>query len=114
MIDQTLLDTYMPIGLVIIMVACNVASRVIPDKATGFLGVVRQITSVVGVHVRNRVEKGVTTEDMALLGYTNKVDVAVDRAVETVVEQLVTPPKKPIRLKKAKVAPAPESNENAG
>lgn len=42
----------------------NVLSRVIPDDAIGFWGVVRKIASILGVYVSNRVSTGITTNDV--------------------------------------------------
>lgn len=44
---------------------CNITSRMIPDSAGGWLGTVRNITRVIGLHVPNRVLPRVTVDELA-------------------------------------------------
>lgn len=48
----------------VICTIANVLSRVIPDDAVGFWGVVRKVSSILGVYVSNRISKGVSTNDV--------------------------------------------------
>lgn len=41
--------------LVVLSLVCNVLGRLIPDDATGFLGVLRRIAKVLGLYVSNRI-----------------------------------------------------------
>lgn len=50
----------------ILSTAANITSRLIPDTATGWLGTVRKLCAILGVHVQNRVAPpNITTEDVA-------------------------------------------------
>jgi hypothetical protein len=49
----------------VLVAFCNLAGRVIPDDATGWLGGVRKICKVVGLYVSNRVISGVSVNDTA-------------------------------------------------
>lgn len=49
----------------ILIVASNVASKLIPDDATGWLGVIRKIAAVIGLCVGNRIVPGVSVNDVA-------------------------------------------------
>lgn len=51
--------------VLIVMQIANVTARLIPNTATGTLGTIRQIASIVGVYVSSRVQPGVTIEDVA-------------------------------------------------
>lgn len=51
------------IGLLVML--CNVASRLIPDDKTGFLGWLRAGASWVGLHFPNRISGNITTNDVA-------------------------------------------------
>ena len=44
--------------------AANVTSRLIPDDAVGWLGVMRKIAKIIGMYVSNRVTSGVTANDI--------------------------------------------------
>lgn len=50
--------------LVVLSTVANAVSRRIPDDATGALGVVRDVASVLGVHVATRIAPGVTVQDV--------------------------------------------------
>lgn len=43
----------------------NFASRLIPDDAKGFLGFVGRACAILGLHVSNRVTRGLTVNDLA-------------------------------------------------
>ena len=51
--------------IMVMTTLANVASRLIPDTATGGLAIVKQLLSIVGAHVSNRVAPGVTQADVA-------------------------------------------------
>lgn len=51
--------------LVVISLVCRVTGKLIPDSATGILGLVRKVVKFVGLQVENRIEPGVTTEDVS-------------------------------------------------
>jgi hypothetical protein len=51
--------------LFLLTTAANVVSRLIPDTATGGLLLLKQICSIVGAHVSNRIAPGVTQADVA-------------------------------------------------
>jgi hypothetical protein len=55
-------DTLFYMG--VLVAAANIVSRLIPDDATGPLGTVQKIAQFIGLHVENRVTKGVTTTDV--------------------------------------------------
>jgi hypothetical protein len=51
--------------LFIMISAANVGARLIPNDATGALGVLRQICSIIGLYVSSRVSSGVSVNDVA-------------------------------------------------
>lgn len=51
--------------IMIITSAANVGARLIPNDATGALGVLRQICSIIGLYVSSRVSSGVSVNDVA-------------------------------------------------
>lgn len=51
--------------LFLVTTAANVGARLIPNDATGALGVLRKVCSIVGVYVSSRVTSGVTVNDVA-------------------------------------------------
>jgi hypothetical protein len=51
--------------LVVISLVSQVVGRLIPDDATGLLGVIRQIAKVLGLYVSNRVSSGISVNDTA-------------------------------------------------
>lgn len=55
-------DLVLMIGLLVAV--SNIISRLIPDDSTGWLGHVRKVTKYIGLHVQNRVTKGVKTSDV--------------------------------------------------
>lgn len=50
--------------IMVITTLANTIARRIPDTATGWLGTVKTICSIIGVRVENRVAPGVTTSDV--------------------------------------------------
>lgn len=51
--------------LAVVVAVCNLVGRLIPDDATGALGVFRKVAKVVGLYVSNRVTDGVSVNDTA-------------------------------------------------
>lgn len=51
--------------LVVISLVCRVVGKLIPDSATGILAGVRRVAKFIGLQVENRIEPGVTTEDVS-------------------------------------------------
>jgi hypothetical protein len=49
-----------PFILAFVVAAANLIGRLIPDDATGFLGVIRKIAKVVGLYLSNRISSGVS------------------------------------------------------
>lgn len=49
----------------IIVQAANVGARLIPNDATGYLGVLRKICALIGLYVSSRITSGVTVNDTA-------------------------------------------------
>ena len=43
----------------------NLLGRLIPDDATGFLGVVRKLSKVIGLYTSNRIASGITVNEVA-------------------------------------------------
>lgn len=68
--------------LAIIGTTANVTSRLIPDDATGWLGTVRRIATVIGIYVPNRVTNGITVTDVAKAVVANKVEDVKREVVE--------------------------------
>src|SRR5690349_5984147 len=54
---------YAALGFVV--TACNLIGRLIPDTATGTLGVIRKIAKVIGLYVGNRIAPGISNNDAA-------------------------------------------------
>lgn len=48
----------------------RVVARVIPDDKTGFLGLVRKVTRVIGIDVSNRITSGVSINDVSKASLT--------------------------------------------
>lgn len=59
--------------LVVISTICNIVGRKIPDSATGYLGVIREVCKIIGLYAANKVAPGVTVSDVAkrVLGDTS-------------------------------------------
>ena len=51
--------------LTLLVTICNIAGRLIPDSATGWLGVVRKGCKIVGLYVGNRITPGVSANEVA-------------------------------------------------
>lgn len=52
--------------LVVTLVAlANLGSRLIPDDATGFLGLVRKLCKIIGLYASNRIASGLTVNEVA-------------------------------------------------
>lgn len=52
--------------LVVTLVAlANLAGRLIPDDATGFLGLVRKLCKIIGLYASNRIASGLTVNEVA-------------------------------------------------
>lgn len=49
----------------VIKTGANVASRLIPDTSTGWLGYARKLASIIGIDVSKRVAPGVTVNEVA-------------------------------------------------
>ncbi len=50
--------------IMIVTTAANVGARLIPNDATGTLGVVRKVCALIGVYVSSRVTSGLTVNDV--------------------------------------------------
>lgn len=48
----------------VVVSVCNLLGRLIPDDATGWLGVVRKVCKFVGLYTSNRVSSGVSVNDV--------------------------------------------------
>lgn len=53
------------VTLMVVSKAANMVSRIIPDDAKGFKGLIRKVCTVVGLYASNRVASGVTQADVA-------------------------------------------------
>ncbi len=51
--------------LAVLSVVSQMIGKLIPDDATGVLGIIRKITKVLGLYVSNRIETGVSVNDAA-------------------------------------------------
>lgn len=49
----------------VVYAVCQLIGRLIPDDATGVLGVIRKICKVFGLYVSNRITRGVSVNDVA-------------------------------------------------
>lgn len=74
----------------IIVVASNVVSKLIPESATGALGVVRRIAAVLGVALANRITPNVTSKDIAKAVAAGIPDQAVKEAADKLQEAVAT------------------------
>ncbi len=57
-------------ALILVSLACRVIGKLIPDSATGVLAVIRRVAKIIGLQVENRIEPGVTTENVAKASMT--------------------------------------------
>lgn len=57
------------VGLValysMLVLGCRLIARVIPDDKTGFLGLIRKVSRVVGLDLSNRITSGVSINDVS-------------------------------------------------
>lgn len=60
-IDQQTIAMLLPL----LVIVCGSLGKLIPDSATGFLGILRKILKVIGLYTTNRVQPGITTTDVA-------------------------------------------------
>lgn len=74
------------IGLII--TGCNIAGRVIPDTATGPLGMIRKIAKVVGLLVPNRIAPSVSVNDVAKAVVAHKTPKVAD-AVKGEIKEII-------------------------
>jgi hypothetical protein len=82
--------------LAVVGTVCNLTSRIIPDTATGWLGQVRNIARVVGLHVPNRVLPRTTVDELAV----DAVVAATQARVPKPVKDYLDLAKKVVREKK--------------
>lgn len=50
--------------LLLIVTVANVLSKAIPESATGFLGGVRKVSSIIGIEMSNRITPNVSSKDI--------------------------------------------------
>ena len=74
----------------IVMLAANVTSKVIPESATGTLGVVRKISSIIGVSLSNRITPNVTQKDISKAVAAGIPDASVKAAAESLSDAVET------------------------
>lgn len=60
-----LTDTHLLVALLVLSILFNVLGRLIPDDATGVLGVVRKISKILGLYVSNRLSSQTTVNEVA-------------------------------------------------
>lgn len=70
----------------VIVAVGNLLGRLIPDDATGVLGIVRKISKFVGLYASNRVSSGLSVNQVArqVLPEVEEVNRKVDSVVRTV------------------------------
>lgn len=68
--------------LVVLVTLANIISKVIPESATGALGVTRKIASIVGISLANRITPGVTSKDISKAVAAGIPDQAVKEAAD--------------------------------
>jgi len=52
-------------AIMVAVAIANLVGRVIPDDATGILGIIRKVCKFIGLYVPNTITPGVTTNDVA-------------------------------------------------
>lgn len=57
--------TSVMVTLLVVSTICNTIARAIPEDATGWKGVVRQICKIIGLYVSSRVTNGISVTDVA-------------------------------------------------
>lgn len=75
----------------------NLAGRLIPDNATGWLGVVRKACKILGIFIQNRVLSGVSVGELALhaAGTAKRADAIATVAAEAQGIEILSPPPPP-------------------
>ncbi len=62
------------VGLValysMLVLVCRLTARLIPDDKTGFLGLIRKVSRVVGLDISNRITSGVSISDVSKASLT--------------------------------------------
>jgi hypothetical protein len=82
-----------------LVTGCNVASRLIPADTSGFLGGVRRVSSIIGIHVVDRIKPGVSIIQVATAvadaAESSKSSIAkqLDQKIQLKVESVVEPTK---------------------
>lgn len=76
--------------LIVIVTVSNVVSKVIPESATGALGVVRKIASILGVALANRITPTITSKDISKAVAAGIPDEKVKEAAEALPEAVAT------------------------
>lgn len=72
------------------VVVANVTSKLIPESATGALGVVRQLASILGVALSNRITPNVTSKDISKAVAAGIPDSSVREAAAALPEAVAT------------------------
>lgn len=121
-VDETNLVFY--IG--VLVAASNIISRLIPDDATGPLAMVQKVAKFIGLHVQNRVTKGVTTADVVKTVVGAEVPGKAEEEIrelasqdDSLIPQVVESPPAPVltpfeRFKKiAESTPSEDLNDDA-
>ena len=67
--------------LVLIATTANLIGRGIPDDQTGWLGTIRKIAKVIGLYAPNKIESGVTVNDVAKQVIRHEVESTIDYTV---------------------------------
>lgn len=91
-ISPTWMATLIPITIMLF----NLLGRLIPDTATGPLGILRKVAKVLGLYLSNRIEPGITVNSAAeeAVRQTDAIDSAVNasrdvtRAATDVIEKV--------------------------
>jgi len=83
--------------LIMICTLCNIVSRLIPDDVKGFMGVIRNVCTVLGLYVGNRVTRGVTVNDIAksIVKPADAGIVDLAKGDETLIQEATTDPVTP-------------------
>jgi hypothetical protein len=76
--------------LVVIVTVANVVSKLIPESATGWLGVVRKIASIVGIALANRITPNVSSKDISKAIAAGIPDSTVKEAADKLQEAVNT------------------------
>lgn len=76
--------------LLVGVTVANVTSKLIPESATGTLGVIRKIASILGVALANRITPNVSSKDISKAIAAGIPDSAVKQAAEQLPEAVAT------------------------